>query len=142
MLIESQNKVKKYTPRSLFLKACLTCLNFKIILELIKNIDFYCIKNYHKNYFSCLQTFLDTLSNVVSLRNGQNNLLMLKESILGMGILNHEGIYTKTLLASNIICQNPIDAIKYFKNQGDLSLLWENNKIRPQINICDLNFLF
>jgi len=51
----------EYRPRSLFLKARLTCLNFKIILELIKNINFYRIKNYHRNFFSYLQTFLDTL---------------------------------------------------------------------------------
>jgi len=59
-------------------------------------------------------------SNVVALGNGQNDLLMLKESILGIGILNHEGIYTKTLLASDIVCQNPIDAIEYFKNSKRL----------------------
>ena len=55
-------------------------------------------------------------ANVVALGNGKNDLLMLKKAALGIGILHHEGICTQTLLASDIICQNPIDAIEYFKN--------------------------
>jgi len=54
--------------------------------------------------------------NVAALGNGRNDLLMLRQAALGIGILYHEGICTKTLLASRVICPNPIDAIGYFKN--------------------------
>jgi len=54
--------------------------------------------------------------NVVALGNGKNDFLMLGEAVLGIGILYHEGICTKTLLASKIVCSNPIDALEYFKN--------------------------
>lgn len=59
-------------------------------------------------------------ANVVALGNGKNDLLMLKKAALGIGVLHHEGIYTQTLLASDIVCQNPIDAIEYFKNPKKL----------------------
>ena len=52
---------------------------------------------------------------VVALGNGRNDLLMLGEASLGIGILHHEGICTETLLASKIVCQSPLDALGYFK---------------------------
>ena len=54
-------------------------------------------------------------NNVLALGNGRNDLLMLGEAALGIGILHHEGIYTETLLVSKIVCQNPLDALGYFK---------------------------
>ncbi|MGB6128358.1 MAG: hypothetical protein WBG30_06370 [Psychrilyobacter sp.] len=54
--------------------------------------------------------------NVVALGNGKNDFLMLEEAVLGIGILYHEGICTETLLASKIVCSNPIDALQNFKN--------------------------
>lgn len=54
--------------------------------------------------------------NVVALGNGKNDFLMMGEAALGIGILYHEGICTEILLASKIVCSNPIDAIGYFKN--------------------------
>lgn len=54
--------------------------------------------------------------NVAALGNGKNDFLMLGEAALGIGILYREGICTETLLASKVVCSNPIDAMGYFIN--------------------------
>lgn len=51
---------------------------------------------------------------VAALGNGRNDLLMLREAALGIGILHNEGICTETLLASRIVCRDPLDALGYF----------------------------
>ena len=53
--------------------------------------------------------------NVAALGNGRNDLLMLEDVALGIGILFHEGICTETLLASKVVCKSPLDALGYFK---------------------------
>ena len=55
-------------------------------------------------------------SNVAALGNGNNDFLMLREAILGIGILSNEGICTKTLLSSEVVCSSPIDAMGFFIN--------------------------
>lgn len=53
--------------------------------------------------------------NVAAMGNGRNDLLMLGEAALGIGIIHHEGICTETLLASKVVCKSPLDALGYFK---------------------------
>lgn len=48
----------------------------------------------------------------ISFGNGRNDDLMLKESSIGIGILENEGIFTKTLLSADIICKNCTDAFQ------------------------------
>lgn len=48
----------------------------------------------------------------VSFGNGRNDELMLKESILGIGILENEGIYAKNFLAADIICKSVLNAFE------------------------------
>ncbi len=55
-------------------------------------------------------------SRVAAMGNGRNDIHMLKEAALGIGILHREGICTETLMASDIVCSTPLDALGYFKN--------------------------
>ena len=48
----------------------------------------------------------------VSFGNGRNDELMLKEAIIGIGILENEGIYAKNLLSADIICKNILNAFE------------------------------
>lgn len=50
--------------------------------------------------------------NTVSFGNGRNDELMLKESVIGIGILESEGIYAKNLLSADIICKNVLNAFE------------------------------
>ncbi len=52
---------------------------------------------------------------VAALGNGRNDILMLKESALGIGILYREGICTQALMATDIVCTSPLDALSYFR---------------------------
>lgn len=52
---------------------------------------------------------------VAAMGNGRNDILMLREAALGIGILHREGICTQTLMATNIVCTSPLDALAYFK---------------------------
>jgi len=52
--------------------------------------------------------------------NGRNDKLMLKEAILGIGILHDEGICTETLLNSDIISKSILDVFGYLTNVNRL----------------------
>ena len=52
----------------------------------------------------------------VAIGNGNNDVHILKESILGIGIIDEEGISTKALLNSDIIVKNPVDALLLLLN--------------------------
>ncbi len=52
------------------------------------------------------------LNNTVSIGNGRNDQLILKESILGIAILQKEGVAKETLLNADIVCTSIIDAIE------------------------------
>jgi len=54
--------------------------------------------------------------NVVSIGNGRNDALMLKESALGIALIQSEGIFTGTLLNANIICTHINDALNLLLN--------------------------
>ena len=48
----------------------------------------------------------------VAVGNGRNDELMLKNAVLGIGILEKEGIFTKNLMSSDIVCKSIIDAFE------------------------------
>ena len=50
----------------------------------------------------------------ICIGNGHNDRLMLKEAALGITILQEEGACIETLLVSDIVCKNIIDALGYF----------------------------
>lgn len=51
-------------------------------------------------------------NNTIAFGNGRNDELMLKEAVIGIGILENEGIYTKNLLSADIICKNIANAFE------------------------------
>jgi len=56
----------------------------------------------------------------LSAGNGRNDHLMLKETIVGIGILQDEGICTATLMNSDIVCKSIEDVFGYLKNPNRL----------------------
>lgn len=52
--------------------------------------------------------------------NGRNDKLMIKEAVLGIGVLQDEGIATETLLNSDIICKSVLDVFGYLKDTNKL----------------------
>jgi soluble P-type ATPase len=52
--------------------------------------------------------------------NGRNDKLMLKEAVLGIGILQEEGICTETLLNSDIVVKSILDVFGYLKETNRL----------------------
>ncbi len=46
----------------------------------------------------------------ICIGNGRNDRFMIKEAILGIAVLQDEGLCTETLLASNMVCKSIIDA--------------------------------
>jgi soluble P-type ATPase len=56
----------------------------------------------------------------VSIGNGRNDFDMINESVLGITVLQNEGSYTKTLLASDIVCKSIIDAFEIISTPNKL----------------------
>lgn len=52
--------------------------------------------------------------------NGRNDKLMLKEAVLGIGILQDEGICTETFMNSDIVLKSILDVFAYLKNANRL----------------------
>lgn len=59
-------------------------------------------------------------ANTLSVGNGRNDRLMLKESILGIGILQDEGICTETLMNSDILVKSIFDVFEFLENKNRL----------------------
>lgn len=53
---------------------------------------------------------------VCAIGNGNNDELMLKEAILGIAVEQNEGLSTKSLLASDVVCKSIIDALDLLLN--------------------------
>jgi soluble P-type ATPase len=53
--------------------------------------------------------------NTLCVGNGKNDKLMLKESILGIALIQDEGVYVESLLAADIACKSIMDVFKYFQ---------------------------
>lgn len=47
--------------------------------------------------------------------NGKNDRLMLKESVIGIVLIQDEGVCVESLLAANIACKSIMDVFAYFK---------------------------
>ena len=47
--------------------------------------------------------------------NGKNDTLMLKESILGIAVIQEEGLCVDALVAADIACKSIMDVFTYFK---------------------------
>jgi len=52
----------------------------------------------------------------VSIGNGRNDQLMLKESALGIAVILGEGASTETLLSANVICKSIVSALELLMN--------------------------
>ncbi|RXJ97444.1 ATPase P [Malaciobacter molluscorum] len=57
---------------------------------------------------------------VLSVGNGRNDKLMLKESIIGISILQDEGLCTQTLLSSDILVNSIFDVFSFLKDKNRL----------------------
>lgn len=58
--------------------------------------------------------------NVVAMGNGRNDLLMLREAALGIGLIQQEGAYGQTIMNADIICTNIVDALTLLTNESRL----------------------
>ena len=58
--------------------------------------------------------------NTLCVGNGSNDELILKESVLGIAVLQKEGLASKTLLASDLIVHNILDIFEYFEKPNRL----------------------
>lgn len=47
--------------------------------------------------------------------NGKNDRLMLKESVIGVVLLQDEGACTESLMAADIVCKSVMDVFAFFK---------------------------
>lgn len=57
---------------------------------------------------------------VLSVGNGRNDLLMLEECVLGIAILQDEGLCTKTFLSSDILVKSIDDVFGFLKDSNRL----------------------
>ena len=70
----------------------------------------------------CKLNFVKELGSefTLSVGNGRNDKLMLKETALGIGILQEEGICTETLLNSDIVVNSILDVFGFLKDSNRL----------------------
>ena len=58
--------------------------------------------------------------------NGRNDKLILKESVVGIAVLQEEGTCTETLMASDIICKSIMDVFEFLKKPDRLKSTLRN----------------
>ena len=58
--------------------------------------------------------------------NGRNDKLMLKESVVGIAVIQDEGTSTDTLMASDIICKSIMDVLEFLKKPDRLKATLRN----------------
>ena len=58
--------------------------------------------------------------------NGKNDRLMLKESVLGIALIQDEGLCVEALLAADIVCKSIMDVFAYFKNPNRIKATLRN----------------
>lgn len=64
--------------------------------------------------------------NTVAIGNGRNDELMLKQAALGIGLIQEEGAFTQTIMASDIVCTSILDAFGLFENHDRLTATLRN----------------
>lgn len=57
---------------------------------------------------------------VISIGNGRNDILMLKASALGIGVIQAEGAYSQIINNAQVICTSIIDALSLLTNKNRL----------------------
>ncbi len=75
-----------------------------------------------KNQALSKLSYLQTLEpkTTIGVGNGANDELILKEAVLGIAVLQQEGLASKTLAASDLVIQNILDLFKYFETPDRL----------------------
>ena len=58
--------------------------------------------------------------------NGKNDRLMLKESVLGIALIQDEGLCIEALLSADIVCKSIMDVFSYFKNPNRIKATLRN----------------
>jgi soluble P-type ATPase len=58
--------------------------------------------------------------------NGRNDKLMLKESVVGIAVIQDEGTSTDTLMTSDIICKSIMDVLEFLKKPDRLKATLRN----------------
>ncbi len=58
--------------------------------------------------------------------NGKNDKLMLKESVIGIALIQDEGVCVESLLAADIACKSIMDVFAYFKNLNRIKATLRN----------------
>ena len=58
--------------------------------------------------------------------NGRNDKLILKESVIGITVIQDEGASTDTLMASDIICKSIMDVFEFLKKPDRLKATLRN----------------
>ena len=58
--------------------------------------------------------------------NGNNDKLMLKEAVIGIAIIQEEGVCVDTLFAADIACKSIIDVFSYFKTPDRMKATLRN----------------
>ncbi|WP_320034345.1 ATPase P [Halarcobacter sp.] len=76
----------------------------------------------------CKLDFIKQLGSntTLSVGNGRNDMLMLKESILGIAILQDEGLCTQTLLNSDILVKSIKDVFSFLEDKNRLIATMRN----------------
>ena len=58
--------------------------------------------------------------------NGKNDTLMLKESVLGIAVIQEEGLCVDALVAADIACKSILDVFAYFKKPNRIKATLRN----------------
>jgi len=58
--------------------------------------------------------------------NGKNDQLMLKESVIGIALIQDEGVCVESLLAADIVCKSIMDVFAYFKSPNRIKATLRN----------------
>ena len=74
------------------------------------------------------QQFINQLGNkkVIAIGNGLNDMLMLKDAVLGIAVIQKEGASSKTLFNADIVCKSISDALDLFVNPLRLAATLRN----------------
>ena len=62
----------------------------------------------------------------LSVGNGRNDTLMLRESVIGIALLQEEGACVNALITADIACQSILDAFALLENPGRLKATLRN----------------
>ncbi len=126
--LASSGKVLKDTKEALR-KLCkeykvyvITADTFGSVKDELEEFDLEVIVLKSNNHTQEKADFVNSLNakNTVAIGNGNNDTLMLQNALLSIAIIGDEGCFTKTLLASDIVCKDILDAIDILLNNKKL----------------------